>query len=46
VPVIAGAELHAGRELKAPDFDWAGLDYLFPSSFLGTDYHINVQEAR
>jgi hypothetical protein len=46
VPVIAGAELHAGRELKAPDFDWAGLDYLFPSPFLGTDYHINVQEAR
>jgi hypothetical protein len=46
VPAIAGAELHAGRELKAPDFDWAGLDYLFPSTFLGTDYHINVQEAR
>jgi hypothetical protein len=46
VPVIDGAELHAGRELKGPDFDWAGLDYLFPSTFSGTAYHINVQEAR
>ncbi|HKB33116.1 MAG TPA: glycosyltransferase [Candidatus Dormibacteraeota bacterium] len=46
VPSIAGAELHAGRELTPPDFNWAGLDYLFPSSFSGTSYHINVQEAR
>jgi hypothetical protein len=46
VPVIEGAELHAGRELKAPEFDWAGLDYLFASDFSGTAYHINVQEAR
>jgi hypothetical protein len=46
VPVIDGAELHAGRELKGSDFDWAGLDYLFPSTFSGTAYHINVQEAR
>jgi len=45
-PAIAGAELHAGRELTHPGFDWAGLDYLFPSSFAGTNYHINVQEAR
>jgi Glycosyltransferase like family 2 len=45
-PAIDGAELHAGRELKLPDFDWAGLDYLFPSTFAGTSYHINVQEAR
>jgi hypothetical protein len=46
VPSIPGAELHAGRELVPPDFDWAGLDYLFPSGFAGTTYHINVQEAR
>ena len=46
VPAIAGAELDAGRELKGPDFDWAGLDYLFPPTFAGTTYHINVQEAR
>jgi Glycosyltransferases, probably involved in cell wall biogenesis len=45
-PAIAGAELHAGRELITPDFNWAGLDYLFPPSFTGTSYHINVQEAR
>ncbi len=45
-PVIAGAELHAGRELKPPDFDWAGLDYTFPAPFSGTDYHLNIQEAR
>src|SRR5258708_39319442 len=38
VPSIAGAELHAGRELTPPDFNWAGLDYLFPSSFSGTSY--------
>jgi cellulose synthase/poly-beta-1,6-N-acetylglucosamine synthase-like glycosyltransferase len=45
-PVIAGAELHAGRELIRPDFDWAGLDYLFPANFAGTAYHVNVQEAK
>jgi hypothetical protein len=46
VPAIDGVELHAGRELNSPDFNWAGLDYLFPSTFAGTAYHINVQEAR
>jgi hypothetical protein len=45
-PAIAGAELHGGRELVSPDFNWAGLDYLFPPSFAGTSYHINVREAR
>jgi hypothetical protein len=46
VPSIAGAQLHGGREHNPPQFNWAGLDYLFPSSFTGADYHINVQEAR
>jgi hypothetical protein len=46
VPAITGAELHAGRELIPPDFNWAGLDYIFPSTFAGTAYHVNVQEAR
>ncbi len=46
VPSIPGGELHAGRELTSPGFNWAGLDYLFPSTFAGTTYHINVQEAR
>jgi hypothetical protein len=45
-PTIAGAELHGGRELIGRDFNWAGLDYVFPSTFSGTQYHINVQEAR
>jgi len=46
VPAIHGSDLHAGRELAAPDFNWAGLDYLFPSTFAGASYHVNVQEAR
>ena len=46
VPAIAGADLHAGRELISLDFNWAGLDYLFPPGFTGTSYQINVQEAR
>jgi cellulose synthase/poly-beta-1,6-N-acetylglucosamine synthase-like glycosyltransferase len=46
LPQIAGASLHGGRELVSPGFDWAGLDYIFPASFTGADYHINVQEAR
>ena len=46
VPAIPGAELHAGRELAPPDFNWAGLDYQFSSGFAGATYHINVQEAR
>ena len=46
VPAIPGAELDAGRELVPPDFNWAGLDYMFPQGFAGTTYHVNVQEAR
>ena len=46
VPSLAGASLHGGRELSAPDFDWAGLDYIFAGSFAGTSYHINVKEAQ
>ena len=45
VPSIQGAQLFAGREDVSPDFDWAGLDYLFGTSFAGADYHINIQEA-
>jgi hypothetical protein len=45
-PSLPGAELHAGRELIGNDFDWAGLDYLFPATFDGATYHLNVQEAR
>ena len=46
LPAIAGAQLFAGRELSAPGFDWAGLDYVFTGPFSGTAYRINVQEAR
>lgn len=45
VPSLPGAELDAGRELHPPDFDWAGLDYMFPASFSGAAYHINVKKA-
>jgi len=43
---VPGAALYAGREQVAPDFNWAGLDYIFSGSFSGTTYRINVQEAR
>jgi len=46
VPSLSGAGLYGGRELTNPDFDWAGLDYVFPGAFTGTSYHINVKEAR
>ena len=46
VPALPGAQLHGGRELIAPAFDWAGLDYIFSGPFGGASYHINVQEAR
>jgi hypothetical protein len=46
VPAIAGARLYAGRELSAPGFNWAGLDYLFNGQFAGAAYRIHVQEAR
>ena len=46
VPALQGAELYGGRELAPPDFNWAGLDYIFPESFAGTTYRIVVQEAR
>jgi hypothetical protein len=46
VPSIPGAQLYGGREVNAPSFDWAGLDYIFSGSFSGTRYHITVQEAK
>jgi cellulose synthase/poly-beta-1,6-N-acetylglucosamine synthase-like glycosyltransferase len=46
LPAIAGAQLRGGRELIPPDFNWAGLDYIFGPSFAGTDYKITVREAR
>jgi len=46
VPSLAGAQLSGGRELIPPDFDWAGLDYIFGPSFAGATYVINVQKAR
>jgi Glycosyltransferase like family 2 len=45
VPAIQGAQLHGGRELVQPNFNWSGLDYMFPGPFKGTSYRINVQEA-
>ena len=46
VPSLPGAQLNGGRELVPPDFDWAGLDYIFGPSFAGATYVINVQKAR
>ncbi|HKW08209.1 MAG TPA: glycosyltransferase [Candidatus Dormibacteraeota bacterium] len=46
VPSVAGASLYAGRESAPPDFNWAGLDYLFDGPFTGAAYHVNVQRAR
>jgi len=46
LPAIPGAQLHGGRELKPPEFDWAGLDYVFGPSFSGTSYTILVQPSR
>jgi cellulose synthase/poly-beta-1,6-N-acetylglucosamine synthase-like glycosyltransferase len=46
LPPLDGAELHAGRELVPPDFDWAGLDYIIAAPFTGVTYHINMQEAK
>ncbi|HEX3507271.1 MAG TPA: glycosyltransferase, partial [Candidatus Dormibacteraeota bacterium] len=38
VPPVSGARLQAGRELSRPDFNWAGLDYIFSGPFTGTRY--------
>jgi hypothetical protein len=46
VPAIPGAQLFGGREVTAPSFDWAGLDYVFSGPFTGATYRIHVQEAR
>jgi hypothetical protein len=46
VPAITGAALHGGRELFPPDFDWAGLDYMFEVPPSAVAYHINIQAAR
>jgi cellulose synthase/poly-beta-1,6-N-acetylglucosamine synthase-like glycosyltransferase len=46
VPPLPGAQLHAGRELAEPDFNWAGLDYMFSAPFQATSYYITVGVAR
>ena len=46
VAPLRGSQLHAGRELAPPDFNWAGLDYNFPAPFTGTSYFINVGVAK
>jgi len=46
LPRLPGAQLYAGRELSAPGFDWAGLDYEFDGAFTGAAYQIHVQQAR
>jgi len=46
VPSIAGAQLYGGRESIPPDFDWAGLDYIFRPAFVDVSYFITVKEAR
>ncbi len=46
VPALAGASLYGGREHQPPDFDWAGLDYIFAGSFGGATYQINLEAAR
>jgi len=46
LPALPDAQLYGGREVNAPSFDWAGLDYIFSGPFTGARYHINVQEAR
>ncbi|MFI5282984.1 MAG: glycosyltransferase [Candidatus Dormibacterales bacterium] len=46
VPALPGSDLHGGRELASPSFNWAGLDYLFPATFTGTSYRVTVREAR
>ena len=46
LPSIPGGQLFGGREVSAPSFDWAGLDYIFSGPFTGARYHINVQEAK
>lgn len=46
VPALSGAQLHGGRELSPPGFDWAGLDYLFDAPPTSVTYRITVQSAR
>ncbi|HVD46774.1 MAG TPA: glycosyltransferase [Candidatus Limnocylindria bacterium] len=46
VPALQGAQLHGGRELAPPGFDWAGLDYFFSAPPSRVAYHITVQAAR
>jgi hypothetical protein len=46
VPALPGADLHGGRELIPPGFDWAGLDYFFTTPPTTLTYQINVQAAR
>jgi hypothetical protein len=46
IPAIPGAHMYAGRELLPPNFDWAGLDYIFNTPPTAVTYHINVQAAQ
>jgi hypothetical protein len=43
---VAGAELVGAREIRAPDIDFSGLEYVFDTDILGADYSVSVQKAR
>ena len=45
-PALSGAQMFAAREVRTPDIDFAGLEYVFGPDFTGTDYVITVQGAR
>lgn len=45
-PALSNAGFYAAREVRTPDIDFAGLEYVFGANFAGADYTITVQKAR
>jgi len=47
LPRLPAAEgFYAAREIRRPDIDFSGIEYVFGPGFTGVDYQLTVSKAR
>jgi hypothetical protein len=47
LPRLPAAEgMYAAREIRQPDIDFSGIEYVFGPGFTGAEYQVNVSKAR
>jgi hypothetical protein len=46
LPALPGADFRAAREIRGPDIDFSGLEYVFGPGFDGASYKVSISKAR